>query len=230
MLRAGNDVVDLNHNGIIGKSKHTRFVKRVFNENEQSTISSSNDPDLTLWMIWAAKETAYKIISKIIGPPIFAHKKFATSFLNHLPQPKVEVVYKEWLFPVKIIFTQDYIHAYSAHALSSEISQYVLHKKVLQLASAELKDWKNKNNWKDNFTKRERLSVHKAESALIRYHCKKAIAEALNISASRLQIIRPTNAGKMQAPFVLLDNKQAEIDISLSHHGEWLAYCFSIKI
>ena len=78
----GNDIVDLNEAGVAGKSHNARFVERVFSREEKSAISLSENPDLTLWMFWAAKETAYKIISKITGPPVFSYKKFRNQSLN----------------------------------------------------------------------------------------------------------------------------------------------------
>ena len=102
--------------------------------------------------------------------------------------------------------------------------------KVWQLTPSELKTWENKSSWADKFTAEERLSIHKAESALVRHHCKEAIAKKINISAERLQIIRPSKEGKTQAPFLLMDNEETTIDISLSHHGQWLAWCFSMEV
>ncbi len=231
MLLLGNDIVDLKEAGIAGKSHNARFVERVFSREEKSAISVSENSDVTLWMFWAAKETAYKIISKITGPPVFSHKKFITTFYKQISKSKSEYIvdYGEWQFLIELTTKSNYIHAVGTHANSSELPDYLLSKKVHKVTHSELKDWQNSNNWPEHFTKEELDSIHHAESALVRFLCKNLIAKQLKITPSRLQIIRPEKAHKPQPPFLLLDNKQTEIDISLSHHGLWLGFCYSIR-
>jgi len=231
LLLLGNDIVDLNEAGITGKFYSARFVERVFSREEKSAISLSENPDLTLWMFWAAKETAYKIISKITRPPVFSYKKFKTTFRKKISKSKskFEVVYDARQFQIELATNINYIHAVGAHANTSELPNYLLSEKVHQVTHSELKDWQNPNSWSEHFTKEELVSIHHAESALVRFHCKKLVAKELKVAPSRLQIIRPSKARMPQPPFLLLDNKQTEIDISLSHHGLWLGFCFSIK-
>ncbi len=231
MLLIGNDIVDLHDAGSAGKYRDTRFAKRVFTEKEQAAISTSPEPDVMLWMIWAAKETAYKIISKMEGPPVFSHKKFKTAFPKPLPEStaNLEVVYNQWIFQIEITVTGNYLHAVGAYPKIGESSNYFRCEQVHRITQQELKNWQNNIRWVDDFTKEELRSIRQAESALVRFYCKKSIAENLSIAPSRLQIIRPTKKGKPQPPFVLLDNRQTEIDISLSHHGSWLGWCYSMK-
>jgi len=231
LLLLGNDIVDLTEAGVTDKSHNARFVERVFSLEEKYAISVSENPDLTLWMFWAAKETAYKIISKITGPPVFSHKKFKATFRKQISKSKskFEVVYNTRQFQIELTTNINYIHAVGAHANTGERLNYLLSEKVHQVTHSELKDWQNINRWLEHFTKEELVSIHYAESALIRFHCKELVAKELKIAPSRLQIIRPSKARRPQPPFLLLDNKQTEIDISLSHHGVWLGFCFSIK-
>jgi phosphopantetheinyl transferase (holo-ACP synthase) len=230
LLLLGNDIIDLNEAGIAGKFHNARFVERVFSHEEKSAISVSENPDLTLWMFWAAKETAYKIISKITGPPVFSHKKFKITFRKQISKSKseFEVVYDARQFQIELTSNINYIHAVGTHANTGELPNYLLSEKVHQVTHSELKDWQNTNSWPEHFTKKELVSIHHAESALVRFFCKKLVANKLKIEPSRLQIIRHSKARKPQPPFLLLDNKQTEIDISLSHHGLWLGLCFSV--
>ena len=229
MLLLGNDIVDLNEAGVTGKSHSARFVERVFSREEKSAISASEHPDLTLWMFWAAKETAYKVISKITGPPVFSHKNFETTFRKQISKSKLnfEVIYDAQKFQIELTTDINYIHAVGMPVKIGEMPDYLLCEKVHQVTHSELKDWQNKNRWAEYFSEEELVSIHHAESALVRFHCKKFVAQELEISPSRLQIIRPSKARRPQPPFLLLDNKQTEIDISLSHHGVWLGFCFS---
>ena len=68
-LLVGNDIVDLRDRRCPGKSRHLRFVNRVFHPAEASRILSSPDADGMLWLHWAAKESAYKVASKVLGDP-----------------------------------------------------------------------------------------------------------------------------------------------------------------
>jgi len=62
----GNDIVDLGSPFAKGKSKDHRFVQRVLTKTEQRFVGQSPTPDDMLWTLWAAKETAYKAISKSV--------------------------------------------------------------------------------------------------------------------------------------------------------------------
>ena len=64
MICIGNDIVDLNHPGNRGKSRDRRFVSRVFTPEERERIDGADAPDAVLWMLWAAKEAAFKAAVK----------------------------------------------------------------------------------------------------------------------------------------------------------------------
>lgn len=72
----GNDLVDLYARETAGKSGDARFVKRVFTAREAELIAGSPNPDYALWMLWAAKEAAYKVARKLAPEVIFAHSRF----------------------------------------------------------------------------------------------------------------------------------------------------------
>ena len=73
----GNDVVDLTDPRCPGKASDRRFLRRVFTEPEAAAIRESPTPDLTLWQYWAAKEAAFKAVSRLLpSPPPFEHARF----------------------------------------------------------------------------------------------------------------------------------------------------------
>jgi hypothetical protein len=72
----GNDLVDLRAREAAGKSGDARFVKRVFTAREAELVASSASPDTALWMLWAAKEAAYKVARKLAPDVIFAHSRY----------------------------------------------------------------------------------------------------------------------------------------------------------
>jgi 4'-phosphopantetheinyl transferase EntD len=75
----GNDLVDLRARESEGKSRDTRFVARVFTAREAELIAGSSSPDFALWMLWAAKEAAYKVAKKLRADAIFAHSRYEVS-------------------------------------------------------------------------------------------------------------------------------------------------------
>lgn len=82
----GLDVVDLSDARSAGKAGDARFVRRVFTETEARRIASSPDPDLALWIHWAAKEAAFKAETCASGtPPVFVHSEF--EFVSADPMP-----------------------------------------------------------------------------------------------------------------------------------------------
>ncbi|MBN2439510.1 MAG: 4-phosphopantetheinyl transferase family protein [Deltaproteobacteria bacterium] len=64
MPPVGNDIVDLAAPGNPGKSMDGRFLGRVFTTEERALIAGSSRPDALLWALWAAKEAAYKAVSR----------------------------------------------------------------------------------------------------------------------------------------------------------------------
>lgn len=231
MLLVGNDIVDFHKAGYPDKHKDSRFVSRVFTEQEKSAIFESHDPDLTLWMFWAAKETAYKLISKLTAPPVFAHKQFGarlrefTKLEDKTVQAEAQLVYGDQVLKIDISANGERVHALGSFGDSAD---YSICSNVKKVSTGELEKWRKCELLESHFTEGERTSIHHAESALVRFYCKAEIAKKLGIEPRRLQIIRPIENNKSQPPFLLLDNQRTDIDVSFSHHGQWLAWVYSV--
>ncbi len=60
----GNDVVDLADPQCLPRGTHPRFDQRVFAPSELRLVHASPTPVRMRWMLWAAKESAYKILRK----------------------------------------------------------------------------------------------------------------------------------------------------------------------
>jgi phosphopantetheinyl transferase (holo-ACP synthase) len=74
----GNDVVDLQDPAIAQSHLRERFVARVCCESERTLLAGSAQPKVMLWSLFAAKEAAFKAISKV-EPLVFAHRRFVVS-------------------------------------------------------------------------------------------------------------------------------------------------------
>jgi len=81
VIHVGNDVVDLEDPRTFGKAGDERFTARVLDPAGLAAVRGAEDPDLELWCRWAAKEAAYKVVSKLAGePPPFVHRAFVVAW------------------------------------------------------------------------------------------------------------------------------------------------------
>ena len=71
----GNDVVDLDEPEARDAHRRERFVRRVLSEGERALLAASLDPRTLLWSLFAAKEAAYKVATKLGPPRPFAHRE-----------------------------------------------------------------------------------------------------------------------------------------------------------
>jgi phosphopantetheinyl transferase (holo-ACP synthase) len=78
-LRVGDDVVDLDDPAIATSRLRPRFVERVCSDIERASLGAASDPKTLLWIFFAAKEAAYKIVAKVGPPPGFAHRRFVVT-------------------------------------------------------------------------------------------------------------------------------------------------------
>lgn len=71
----GNDIIDLALSRIESNWKRKGFIDKVFTENEQKIISSSENPEITVWSLWSRKEAAYKIYHRQTKNRVFIPKR-----------------------------------------------------------------------------------------------------------------------------------------------------------
>lgn len=81
MRKVGNDVVDLEDPAIAQTHLRERWVARVCCESELALLAVAPEPKVLLWSLFAAKEAAFKAISKQehAQPLVFAHRRFVVS-------------------------------------------------------------------------------------------------------------------------------------------------------
>lgn len=64
----GNDVVDLREPSHRASFKRPRYLERVCGPAELRRVLGSEDPEATFWGLFAAKEAAFKALTKSAGP------------------------------------------------------------------------------------------------------------------------------------------------------------------
>ena len=71
----GNDLVDLADPESLPGSLHPRFDARVFDTSERAGIGGPGG-DVLRWVLWAAKESAYKAVRRLDPGTIFSPRRF----------------------------------------------------------------------------------------------------------------------------------------------------------
>lgn len=211
----GNDVVDLTLPNTRNKGDDQRFVERVCAPVEQSLLDQSENATLTLWCLWSAKETAYKIVLKRDVNTLFAKKKFVvdapTSFDDStLMQGTVQ--YEGMMMPVQWSLTKRYLHCIGGWP-QDEIA-------LADVATSVLMEDDPKLN-EIALTETELASVRNDPSKSARQLAKQLLLER---GFENVEIIRQQMDGYLKAPRIWINGEQLQQStLSLSHHGQFVA-------
>lgn len=203
MLNVGNDVVDLKEEANRGKSRDSRFLKKIFTDAEIEYIKCAHNPDRELWSIWVCKETAYKVIKKTSPDAAFTPRRWQTILKKNQSAysegdviiPNTGSVY------VRLFFTPEYVHCVGVNHFTG-IGKLI---------------------WKVESLPQERGTN---PSVFLRGRLEKKLAQNLSLHAHQIKIERIKMCGELQPPCVYIDNKKTAIDVSMSHDGRFVAYAF----
>ncbi len=206
----GNDIVDLADAENIGKSTDELFCRRVFNVGELKLIAASIRPDSFLWAIWAAKEAAYKAISRSdpavcsipkkypviietesVGPISICLKGILTSLNGKVKTPRGELT-------VHISMDEDMVYALAARTAEA-LTRIVSRVERVDAAKDDLSD-------------------------VARKFLLEEIAQRLDCRTDDLSIVKEKRGPG--APFIVFRGNQLPAEISLSHDGRFVAFAF----
>ena len=249
MLIVGNDVVDLTDPRVPGKASGTRFLQRIFAEEERSAVVGAADPDLELWQRWAAKETAYKVVSKLRGnPPTFAHRSFVVSWCpptEHDGQAGARsgsVQFESTTVAIEAAWDRETVHVVgwaaetnpSARDNPSPAGDRRREEGSPSSRLARLDEagavWSGPvAALEQRLTPRELEAVHSRASLAVRIAAREAIADVLGIHEHRLEIVCAPGKPGRRPPVVLVDGERDTVDVSLSHDGDWIAWAFAVR-
>ncbi|GMV06006.1 MAG: hypothetical protein AMXMBFR53_22830 [Gemmatimonadota bacterium] len=222
MMRAfvGNDVVDLTDPRTRDKHRDERFVARVLSEEERGILAAAPDPATELWRLWAAKEAAYKVVSKLLGePPVFVHAAFPVTWAAGAARRRAGLVeHGEVRIPVEVGWDEARVHAV---AVSPGV-EVAPEAEVAEAGDASLEELLGR------LTSREADAVHSPASASVRLAARRDLARRLDVEEARLEIVCAPGVTGRRPPRVLLDGHPATADVSLSHHGRWIAWAILV--
>lgn len=226
----GNDIVDLAEPGVAGKERDWRFMERVFTPEERRRILDAAAPTLALWRAWTAKETAFKIASKLREGVIFAHRSFEVG-----PDPVgdssdatglttgslVSVRFEDLEVQVRWETALEYIHC---------IGRLVRRGNEVAPPGPEASKWSrrllagivsNSQGLGGALTSAERASVHSTASERARLLARELMAKW---DVQGAEIVRMWRAWRWSPPVVAREGEPlAGFDVSLSHDGRFVA-------
>jgi hypothetical protein len=213
LLYLGNDIVDLAEPGARGKSNDEAFRDRILADQEKLYWAASPCRDEALWLIWAAKEAAFKVMSKIKVDYPFIPRKLPVGFPVSLRKEQIrgggqllagEASLAEGVIRLSAQITGEYIHVL-AFAPAETFSQII-----------------------SGITRMDPgLSAPPDESQLVRDFAIAHIAGWCLGNPEEIAIKRFPRGKRWGPPRLFYRDEEAKGDLSLSHDGRFIAYAFS---
>jgi hypothetical protein len=205
--------VDLGNPDALGKSQDNRFLRRVFLPEEQSQIFLDSDPDCILWTLWAAKETAYKIISKIHPAIPSGPLKYRVRLTETVLFPPRTPYFRNRHFSCMVetpagsvntgaLTGADYVHAYGSQG--NQLDGGALHLKIFCLDQPCFQG--------------------SPESDVVRKVLRLYLGRFWRIPSEQIIVHREQKVHGAGPPIVYVGGGKAPVDVSLSHHGRYGAF------
>lgn len=218
MPHIGNDIVDLDLPDNLEKIRDRRFLDRVFTDSERIFIEQyqeyGND---ALWALWAAKESAYKALSKGTPDVPSTPRRYRVDFSVLAPDgtkssdgqvqkigPNKDSIWTGIVkTPAENVFCQALLTPDYVHCLA--VTGGCLQEK--RMISQVLK-W---NEQQDPSVTLRRAAIQR-------------IADTALLNPSAIEIKRHPTPKGLGPPRVFVHHQPSTIDISLSHDGRYGAF------
>jgi phosphopantetheine--protein transferase-like protein len=198
----GNDIVDLAAPDNPGKSGDDRFCGRVFTADERALITGAPRPDALLWTLWAAKEAAYKAVSRS-DPSVCSIPRQYPVILEQGDETKENahlagrVITPRGELALRIVLAPEWVHALAAG--SEEVLDRI-------------------------YSRVEAPGGVDDPSTFVRKGLLREISRLLDCGAQDLSVIEDPDCHA--APGVLFRGCPLTKEVSLSHDGRFAAFAF----
>jgi len=207
----GNDIVDLKTTAAIGKSRDSRFVKKVLTPTEQTALLHSAQPDTLLWAFWAAKETGYKAVSKTHPDVSSAPRKYPITLYSGVSMnPRTAllglVTTPVGFVKIRFFFHEDYVHCIGTTGRDRNSDHMIWCIRTIPSAGEYPK-----------------CSTAIQESACARRLAAECIAACIRKDPTNIDIRRHKLHSGFGPPMVYYKGEKENMNISLSHDGRFIA-------
>jgi hypothetical protein len=129
----GNDIVDLSDPESSRDARHSRFDQRVFAPEENQSFLTDDSDRKKRWILWSAKEAAYKAARRESAEVVFSPARFVVD-LDRSLCGSVRYGMRRW--PARVRIDGDCIHA----VVSEKASFAGILSAACRLTSTELHD------------------------------------------------------------------------------------------
>ncbi|MBP1685190.1 MAG: hypothetical protein H6Q33_1333 [Deltaproteobacteria bacterium] len=190
----GNDVVDLADPQCLPRGTHPRFDQRVFAPSELHMMHASATPARLRWMLWAAKESAYKVLRKRDPAVAFAPRRFVVE--PHDSGAGRMSVHGTVTCAGNRVAFRGVIDGEALHVVAADAAP-----RSFEVVAAVV----------EAATDEPGVAVRRVAAA--------ALADRLGVPANDLRIVRQDRIPRLQ-----LRGAPLTIDLSLSHHGRFVGF------
>jgi phosphopantetheine--protein transferase-like protein len=210
-MMLGNDVVDLRDSDSDMATHPARFDERVFAPRERALIQDSAQPARMRWQLWSAKEAAFKAAKKCSPATIFSPRRFEVEvemsdndFGRVLQRQSAQPAES---FQVRWWHVADAVHAVALRGdwRRADGSGMLAHG-FRRASAAEAAGC-------------TKVAAPSTASSAVRSFARVELARQLALSLSSIEI---RTVGRV--PELWLDDVPAGANLSLSHHGDWIAF------
>lgn len=220
----GNDVVDLTDPRVERAGVRQRFLDRVFTPPEREWISACDASGRALWTHWAGKEAGFKAVSKAMGhPPVFVHDHFEVR-LEDLDRGTVH--YGDRVMMLRVEHFEDAVHALAwAGAAQQEALAFTEW-------GREVIPWRPGDRSgvsaeaASHLTAGELSTIYHDGSAWSRVHARRELSAALGVEEQSIRILGDPEAPGRAPARLIIEGEVQPPDLSLSHHGHFVAWAF----
>jgi phosphopantetheinyl transferase (holo-ACP synthase) len=195
--------VDLREPANAGKSRNSRFLKKILTNAEIEFIQNAENPDAALWSHWACKETAYKVIKKSRPDTAFLPRQWQVTFnetQTKYSDGEVIIPGKDRVY-IRIFSNFQYVHCIGSDCFTA------LDKLLWNV---------------DALPEKEKINP----SLYLRNCLGQSLAKHFSLNFHHIKIKRTRENGELQPPRVYVSGRKTDIDISLSHDSRFVAFSF----
>lgn len=204
-MLVGNDVVDLRDPENQPDALHPRFDERVFVPAERARLALESTMHVTRWRMWAAKESAFKVARKLDAGVRFLPRQFTVRLVGNARAVVDHAVGR---------FDVSFSDAHSeAHDWVHAIATWSDRSGVLEAPTGVIA----------RVHRSRTTAVH--ASSRVRTMARNAVGSMLSIAPAEIEIAR---VGRV--PVALRRMLPLPVDLSLSHHGRFLACALTRKV